>query len=475
MKNICIVGGGTSGWLSAFLISNLTDYKVTIIDSDKVPTIGVGEGTTGIFTDVVIKNYVHKFNLNINELEFLHACDATYKLGINFEGWTKKDYFEPIDLLLWGRLSTIDVDHNIERSIVSHLVNSDYDMSESTYFSVLNKYNKNVRNDDVYAYHFDSDKICEFLKTKSNVTIKNLKVNHVLTNENGIDEIILEDDTRVKSDFFIDCTGFRRALIKELSDEWINFNQFLPVNSAYVYRENKQIANRYTNAKAMNCGWKWTIPTRSRTGNGYIFSDNFCSHDEAVRELDVEPDRLIKFDSGHLKYSWNKNCIAIGLSSVFLEPMEATSIHTTIVQILTFLELIRNNQFAIQYNNRVYNDYINKLVEHFRDFILLHYRSGKQDTEFWKYMQSDSVKTDTITELEEVLKYDLPTQDMFGSIHTNQTIPYGTTALWYFVLIANGMISKSVSKKYFEKLSDHDKQNTINQVQKFYIESRNLI
>ena len=89
-------------------------------------------------------------------------------------------------------------------------------MSESTYFSVLNKYNKNVRNDDVYAYHFDSDKICEFLKTKSNVTIKNLKVNHVLTNENGIDEIILEDDTRVKSDFFIDCTGFRRALIKEL-------------------------------------------------------------------------------------------------------------------------------------------------------------------------------------------------------------------------------------------------------------------
>ena len=206
--------------------------------------------------------------------------------------------------------------------------------------------------------------------------------------ESGIAALVLESGQRVAGDFFLDCTGFRRRLIGELGAEWISFRDVLPVNRAMPFwvdiRPGEEIAP-CTLAWAQTCGWLWWIPTQGRYGAGYVYSDLHCTPDQAKAEIEaalgyeIFPRNDIRIDAGRLNRVWIGNCLAVGLASSFLEPLEATSIHGTIVQMMMLAEWLGDPLGRDRYNAATARQ-----VDDFRDFIRLHYVSERRDTAFWR-------------------------------------------------------------------------------------------
>jgi hypothetical protein len=234
----------------------------------------------------------------------------------------------------------------------------------------------------------------------------------------NLESVVLEDGKVLEGDLWIDCSGFGRVLINPMGGGWESYSQHLPVNAAipYLYPHDEDVRPE-TLAWAQKNGWMWQIPTQERYGCGYVYSDMFTTYDKAVEELEqttgrkIEPLRNLKFEVGRLKNFWVNNVVSVGLSSGFLEPLQATSIHTTIVQLNIITEhLLR---IGCEYNtdnfiSDSYNKRIGRMFDDFRNLIQIHYMTKRNDSEFWKYVMNSLPKLDRTTEILKVCQYRSP-------------------------------------------------------------------
>ena len=371
---IAVVGSGTAGLIAAITLKNrFQNFQVDVIKSDKIGIIGVGEGSTEHWRSFC------EFN-NISLKELIKETDATFKYGIMFSDWTDKNYFHHVDT----DLSNLKLGQYLAG--YGFCVKNNLDSKKYTYpFCWDNKISlDNLSN----QFHFNTTKLNNFLIKKC----KEVGVNFF---EDEIKEIVvtnkieyLKGNKYYEYDFYIDCTGFKKILISKLGAKWISYKEYLPMNEAIAFpTEDTDEYPPYTLAKAMSAGWMWRIPTNGRWGNGYVYNNNYLNCDEAQKECEnflgknINIAKNIKFEAGSLDKAWISNCVAIGLSSSFIEPLEASSIGTSIQQTFLLIHLINNYQ---QKDIDMYNKKFSSIVENIRDFVLLHYLCGKKDSKFWR-------------------------------------------------------------------------------------------
>jgi len=350
MKNIVIVGGGTAGWLSAFFFKKkYPKYSISLIESTSIGILGAGEGGTPNLRSLLIDDF------GFDEDEFLEKVNGTKKYGIIFDGWH------------------INKTH-----------------------SFVHGFGHDGLENDLYSYHFNARLFAEYLKDKSidkGVThIDDEVLNFVQTN-NQISKILLKSGNEIKVDFVIDCSGFHRLVIGNLyNSKWNSYEDELLVNSAipfFINEPTNDIKQR-TIAQAIEWGWMWKIPLQNRWGCGYLYNDTIIDDEFIKKEIerlykdkDIQINKKIKFNAGSYEDVWVENSIAIGLSSGFLEPLEATSIMTIIFQ------LKRLPSDIFDYSNKdTYNHKVRKCNYQNMLFLRHHYNCSRTDTMFWKTYQN---------------------------------------------------------------------------------------
>lgn len=454
---IVIVGGGTAGWITALMISKrYPELSLTVIESSEIGIIGVGESTTGHFTNLLTNTF---FNFGCNHDEFMRETGATIKYGIKHKNWHKngREYFGPID----GSWT-----HNIIPDAFLSL-----GILEDIPLETVSKLGTLVHNDKVHfnkstkkfayhnhAMHIDGQKTSQYFKKitlqNKNVTLIDSTVKDVTFTDQGfISAVVLEDTRIVNADFFIDCSGFARILTKKMNTKWLSYQANLPLDAAIPFQlpyKFNETPETYTSATALDCGWMWTTPLADRKGNGYVFLESACSPELAQKEIEqrlnlpIDPLKIIRFEAGRYKNSWNKNCLSIGFSFAFLEPLEATAIHSIIVQAQTFVfEYLKpslvdtTNSGSIEF----YNKRINHLYDNFRDFIVLHYLGKRDDTIFWNFYKNECVVPETVKNLVEMAKHRMPTTHDFQLYNGSAGWP-----LYSFILAGLGILNKAVAR-----------------------------
>jgi tryptophan halogenase len=408
IRNIVIVGGGTAGWMAAAAFSHVLKKdtcKITLIESDQIGTVGVGEATIPV---------IQKFNqmLGIDENDFIKHTQGTFKLGIQFVNWGKigNSYMHPFGPygMQMGHLSFF---HYWLRLSATYGAIDPGEFSIATQASALGKFNppSNIPNSPLsqisYAYHFDAGLYAKYLRAFAEARgverVEGEITNVSLVPENGfIDSVELKDGSHIGGDLFVDCSGFRGLLIGgALNVGFEDWNHWLPCDSAITApSRNVTPVPPFTRSTAHAAGWQWRIPLQHRTGNGHVYSSKYMS-DEKAKEIllaNIEGDvlaepRVIRFKTGMRNKFWVKNCVAIGLSSGFLEPLESTSIHLIQSSISKFIALLPNRSFSEAEINK-YNDMVAAEFIAVRDFIILHYKlSQRDDSEFWNYCRDMDV------------------------------------------------------------------------------------
>jgi tryptophan halogenase len=444
IKKVVIAGGGTAGWMAAAAFSKLFGHSlsVTIVESDLIPTVGVGEATIPtlhIFHDL----------LKINEAEFMAATNATFKLGISFENWraVSQDYLHSFGYIgqgcwaagfqhFWLKGKQQGIAKDIGDYCAEHLA------CREGKFAVLANQDRN------YAYHTDAGLYAKFLRKLSEQhgaeRIEGMidKVN--ANQQNGfIDSLTLADGTVIEGDLFIDCTGFKGLLIEQaLHTGYENWNHILPCDSAIaVQTKQTKALVPYTRSIAHESGWQWQIPLQNRMGNGLVFCSKYMTDEQAKTlllanvegELINEP-RVIKYQTGTRRKHWHKNCVAVGLASGFIEPLESTSIHLiqqSIVRLMQNLPTKAMDAGVVDNFNQKMRTEINNI----RDFIVLHYHvTERTDSEFWRYCKNMEVPSSLQQRI------DLFTQS--GQVYKNDLELFGE-ASWLQVMIGQGLMPQS--------------------------------
>lgn len=456
---ICIVGGGTAGWLAALMIKKIQgdSHSVTLIESSKIGIVGAGEGSTGYLTDIIQGN---SWNYGCNEDDFFRETGATIKLGIRHRDWKEvgHTYIGPID----GSTSVGgDCDYMLLHALINDIP---FHRSSPNGFMIdrsLSSYSRledgMIGNTSGHAYHFDAHRVGKYFKKVcgDDVTHIDAEVVDVNVNDEGIiTSVLLNDGRTIFADFFIDCSGFKRIFTDKLGISWISYKKHLPVNTAMPFLlqyEENEVIDPVTTAWAQSSGWMWQIPTQERYGCGYVFCDDFISHEEAQQEIEnavgrkIEPIRFLKFDTGRAERHWHSNCLLLGLAAAFAEPLEATSIHSTIVQLNWFIfNYLRDNQEETcnRASMSLYNRRVAKMYDDFRDFLVLHYMTPRNDTAFWKWMSNGETATEKVKIMIELTKTrTLQTCDFdyyFGS---------AGAGLHNWIMAGLGMISKDLAMK----------------------------
>jgi tryptophan halogenase len=408
LKNIVIAGGGTAGWMTAAALSSLPGsdkLSITLIESEEIGIIGVGEAT---IPDIINFNQL----LGIDEADFIRETNATFKLGIEFIDWGRQGdrYIHPfgghgVDMngydfhQYWLRSQAAGNSHPID----------DYSLCAVTArhgkFTHPDPNPRSILSHIRYAYHFDASLYARYLRgyaEKRGVRRIEGKIRSVgQAPETGhITHLDLEDGRSVQGDFFFDCSGFRSLLLGQaLGVGHIDWSHWLPCNSAQaVPSAHSGSLTPYTRVTAKASGWQWRIPTQTRTGNGHVYCRDFISDDEAasvlLSGLDGEAlamPRTIRFTAGHRQTFWEKNCIAIGLSAGFLEPLESTSIYLIQEGISRFISLFPDSALPDVLRNE-YNRHMKTEFEQVRDFIILHFKATERnDSAFWDYCRNMTI------------------------------------------------------------------------------------
>jgi tryptophan halogenase len=398
IKRVVIAGGGTAGWMTAAAISTLIGKRLDIclVESDDISTVGVGEATIPTLLTM------HRL-LKIPEPEFLKAVNGTFKLGIEFENWKKKDHKYIHSFGISGESCWAAGFHQFWTKARQQGHASEYGeycaelkAAEQNKFAVTSNPRMN------YAYHLDSGLYGQYLRKLAEAKgVKRIegKIEHVLTSQldGSIESLKLESGQVIDGDLFIDCTGFRALLMSALDVGYDDWSDSLPNDSAYaVQTESLREPIPYTRSIAMDAGWRWQIPLQNRVGNGHVFSSKFKTNDSALDDLmgaiegkPITEPRLIRFTTGQRNKHWHKNCVAIGLSSGFIEPLESTSIHLIQQGILWLIRLFPSMaEDTLQLTKR-FNQQMRTESETIRDFIVLHYKlTERTDTDYWKYLKS---------------------------------------------------------------------------------------
>ncbi len=398
IKKVVIAGGGTAGWMVAALMSKTMGkvIDISLIESDEIGTVGVGEATIP-----PIVRY-HKL-CQISEPEFMAAVQATFKLGISFENWrdVNEDYIHS-----FGNTGTDHWSAGFQHIWLSgHRkgIATDYgDYCLELRAAEENKFAHLPKNGLNYAFHIDATLYAKFLRklSEENGTVRTEgKIVKVNTDPDSgfIRSLTLDSGKEIDGDLFIDCTGFRGLLIEQtLHAGYEDWSHWLPCDSAVaVQTESTGPAIPYTRAIAREAGWQWRIPLQHRVGNGIVYCSRYISDEDAREtllanvegELLTEP-RVIKFRPGQRLKQWSKNCVAMGLASGFLEPLESTSIHLIQRSAIRLMQMFPQGRIE-QTDIDEFNKQARFEIETIRDFIILHYCvTNRQDTPFWRYCRN---------------------------------------------------------------------------------------
>jgi len=405
VEDIVIVGGGTAGWMTAAFFSKLlkSGVRIRLIESDEIATIGVGEATIP-----AIKHY--NAALELDENEFLARTQGTFKLGIEFVDWAKLGDFyihgfgrigQDLGILkcyqYWLKMRARGLVPGLEHYSINTVA-----PRHSRFMRSVPEMKQSPLGDIANAFHFDARLYALFLRAYAEargVTRTEGKIvgTELRAGDGYIDAVRMESGERIHADLFFDCSGIRGLLIEQaLHTGFESWNHWLPCDRAVaVPCESVDPLLPYTRATAHKAGWQWRIPLQHRIGNGYVYSSQYISDDEAtavlLARLDGKPSgppRYIKFLPGKRRKLWNRNCVAVGLSSGFLEPLESTSIHliqSTIIRLARFFPSRGFNPIDVdEFNRRADFEY-----ERIRDFIILHYKATERnDAPFWDYCRS---------------------------------------------------------------------------------------
>ena len=401
VKRIVICGGGTAGWMAAALFTRMlgpSGPQVTIVESSELGTVGVGEAT---IPPIVQFNAM----LGIDEAQFVRETEATFKLGIEFVDWQRPGtrYMHPFGPF-GADMNETSFTHFWLRAVANGLAPDLLPFNAEMQAAYQGKFAPRAGNrpDGAkihYAYQFDASRYAAFLRGIAEgmgATRADAKISRVLLDpEDGfITAVELADGRQIEGDLFIDCTGFRALLIGEtLGSRFEEWSKWLPVNRAAAMPTVRVgDPEPLTRVTARDAGWQWHIPLQHRTGNGYVFCEAFLSEDDASRAIArnvagaaLDEPRVLRFTTGRREQSWVKNCVAVGLSSGFLEPLESTGIHLIQTALHMLLSFFPDRSCATPVRDR-FNAEMERQSSGIRDFIVAHYKlSERRDTEFWRH------------------------------------------------------------------------------------------
>jgi tryptophan halogenase len=408
VQKIVIVGGGTSGWMSASALAKVLgpSYSITLVESEEIGTVGVGEATIPM---------IKLFNqaLELDEADFIRSTKGSFKLGIEFVNWGEvgDSYIHGFGKI--GQdLGTVSFHHYWLKARQLGQAGHMDDYSICTAAGRANKFMPALKDrpnsplaDLGYAYHFDAGLYAKYLRAYSEKRgVKRIegKVKEVQQrpDDGFVSAIVLESGERIEGQLFIDCTGFRGLLIEQtLKAGYEDWTHWLPANRAAALQcETAGPLTPYTRSTAQEAGWQWRIPLQHRVGNGYVFSNEYISEDEAcaklLTRLEGKPlmdPKILRFTTGMRKKFWDKNVVAVGLSSGFMEPLESTSIHliqSAIARLTAFFPHAGFDATDIE----EFNAHSAFEFEKIRDFLILHYHATERtDTPFWNYVRTMDV------------------------------------------------------------------------------------
>lgn len=473
IKTIGIVGGGSAGWMAAStLINFFPDKEITLIESASIGRIGVGEST--LPTLLAWCN-----SLGINHKDFMSYTDASYKLGISFKNFHKKNNVEfhyPFGnpyknncMLENGNdwhISKI-LDQNLPISNYADSFFPQMELIKNSTISDLHVDGFSLLRDS--ALHFDAMKFADWLMNEYAKPrgVKHIvsEIKDILTNENGISGLIIEDGSLKEFDLYIDCSGFKSILLGgALNEEFIDYSDRLPVNRAWAvqiqYEDKMNEMKNYTESTALGYGWVWNAPLYSRIGTGYVYSDKFTSPEDALEEFkeylkkekgehrinDSLKFNDVRFKTGIYNKTWVKNVVAIGLSAAFVEPLESNGlffIHENLLKLTHALSRPSVNSF----DRAAYNLITKKSYDSFANFIRLHYYlSQRDDTEFWKFMTNLEFNTSDLDPKNELFE---TTLNMYSSQSWELSSLNGSHA----ILVGNNTLP--ISKSYMSMLNHY--------------------
>lgn len=468
-KNIVVVGGGSAGWLTALAAKNkYPNLNVTVIESKDIGILGAGEGSTPY-----LPAFLESLNISIEDL--VKNCDATIKNGIKFTNWNNdNDFyyhgFGATDLPL-GTEALSSRFLNVSPMLVSSLVknNSIREVDFTEKISEDNKVpfvlDKNKTGDKLSDYkkvgqmslHFNATKLAARFKeigTERGINVIEDTIAEVILDENkNVVGLELDSKDVVPSDFVFDCSGFHRLIIgKTFNGKWKSYKDFLPVDSAIpFFVDMTEKIPSYTEAIAMKYGWIWKIPLQNRFGCGYVYDSSLITEQEAIQELEEHLGFVphyprkdkggFSFSPGAFESPWQNNCVAVGLAANFVEPLEATSLWVTMVELT---EIFSSPDFLLN-NSQEIRDEFNKIIVNMNDdilnFIYFHYMSLRKDTEFWKKFSYKNAPADLKKKMSMWQKRLPNKQD--NSNHWN-------SKSWFLVGSAQETINKSIAKDYVD-------------------------
>jgi tryptophan halogenase len=409
--DIVIAGGGTAGWVAAATFARFVGNRatITLVESDEIGTVGVGEATIPQIHNLII-------GLGLDQAEFVRATNATFKLGIEFAGWNGEgsNYIHSfgstgrgVGLIPFRQLWLRGRALGVAREFGEYAFN----IAAARLGRMAVNTATNTVPELAYAYHFDASLVAKMLRGYAGERgVRRIEGRIEDVERDGetgdVAALLLNGERRVPGTLFIDCTGFRSLLLgKTLGVPYLDWSNWLPCNSALaVPCESSDAFRPYTQAMARPAGWQWRIPLQHRTGNGHVYCNGFISDDEAasilLANLDGTPladPRPIRFTSGRRETFWSHNCIALGLAAGFMEPLESTSIHLVQSAVARLLNLLSGDPGR----TAPARDYFNRLggIEwaRIRDFITLHYYANDREGEFWELCRNMTLP-DTLAE-----------------------------------------------------------------------------
>lgn len=480
-----IVGGGTAGWLTALTIRKMfPSSQVTVVASKEIGILGAGEGGAPPF-----KFLMEALDISINEL--VKHTKSTIKNGIKFTNWNGDgtSYYH-------GFLDDPEVDANVQGKTLQQDISLLYlkqfadglDLDEVNFNTVISEkglikyYDTPLRRIGLDAIHFDASLLAKYFQTlgfERRIKLVDDRILDFKTDDQDyITEVVLENGSET-CDFIFDCSGFARLIIgKFYKSEWNSYKNKLPVKRAmpFFIQHNLEDIPPYTEAVALKYGWMWKIPLQGRFGCGYAFDSNYITDEQAKQEVEeylghtVTVPKMFSFEAGYYNKTCIKNCIAIGLSSGFIEPTEATSITAAIQSIKYFADNHRHILNKDQLSIDQYNTVVNKLNEHILNFIYVHYVSKRADTDFWKNFTTNNEMPDQAREIIEALKTNILDEKFFEQLFKKYPAPIFPSTAWYMVLAGVRAFDPTLAK---EKLSIIDPDNTSLELKNKFIKNIN--
>jgi flavin-dependent dehydrogenase len=416
VDSICIVGGGTAGWMTAaYALHNLPNISITLVESPNIPTVGVGEATILGF-DHFLKE------CGIPVALWSKACDATIKCGTYFPNWKGdgsniwQPFYFPVGTSDDGAMGDI-----VTLALEAGATNEDLETYVSWYNSCIKQNlipsNTSADGGDVHVgYHLDAIKLANFLSTylnKKHPKLTHIKqhINNPVINNGNVQKVVLENGQEITADFFIDCTGFKKLLSNELPGaDWVDRSHMLFTNAAVAsqidYETDDEPQVPYVTAQATDLGWIWKTPVKDRIGSGLCYNSNLTTKQEAEdhfvqhwgeHRLKTGKFNHVPFEPKYNRKNWRGNCFSVGLASGFIEPLESTGLALLIIG-ATGLSNLQKGHYT-QDDVDTYNADIESVYEDSMNFVALHYFNNPRQGKFWKHVSENFKETDKLSEL----------------------------------------------------------------------------